>query len=216
MAMTQFKKYFATSLRARYPLDAESLLVQLDKEFDLIYPDVRFAATSGNPMDRRLVFCAYFLALIKVLDNRGESFEQIRIVSLEVVNEYVKPKNKFQQFLKKLPPKLIKFRIAKAALKLLAKKLGTKGHPDGFVLTIIVDEKETYGLGYGIDIHECGICKLFNKHGYQKYAPILCEVDEVTSNLAGLKLIRKGTIANGASKCDFRYAPALPGHPGSS
>ena len=111
------------------------------------------------------------------------------------------------RFLKKLPPKLINFKIAKPALRMLAKKVGTKGHPDGFVANMIFDKQETYGLGYGVDIHECGICKLFNKHGYNKYAPILCEVDEVTSNLAGLKLIRSGTIANGASKCDFRYAP---------
>jgi hypothetical protein len=206
--MPSFKKYFTATLRSRYPTDAELLIVQLDKEFDLLVPDVKFAETSSNPIDRRLKFCAYFLALIKVLDNHGESFEQIRTVSLEVVNAYVKPKNKLQQFFKKLVPKLIKFRIAKVALKSFAKKVSTKGHPDGFAATMIFDEKETYGLGYGVDILECGICKLFNKHGYKKYASILCEVDEVTSNLAGLKLIRSGTIANGASKCDFRYVPA--------
>jgi hypothetical protein len=205
--MPQFKKYFAASVRKRYPSNAESLLIELDKEFDVLLPDVKFAATSSNPVDRRLIFCAYFLALIKVLDNHAESFEQIRLVSLEIVKEYVRPKNGFQGFLKKLPPRLIKFGVAKAALRVLAKKVGTKGHPDGFVATMIFDKKETYGLGYGVDILECGICKLFNKHGYKRYASILCEVDEVTSNLAGLKLIRSGTIANGASKCDFRYAP---------
>ena len=205
--MPQFKTYFIASIRSRYPSNAQSLLIELDKEFNLLLPDVKFAATSKNPMDRRLVFCAYFLALIKVLDHQGESFEQIRTVSLEIVKEYVRPKNAFQQFMRKLPPRLIKFRVANAALKFLAKKLSTKGHPDGFVSKVIFDKKETYGLGYGIDILECGICKLFNKHGYKKYAPILCEVDEVTSNLAGLKLIRSGTIANGASKCDFRYSP---------
>lgn len=205
--MAPFKKYFATTVRARYPSEAELLLEQLDTEFNRILPDVRFANTSSNPIDRRLTFCAYFLALIKVLDNHGKSFEEIRAVSLEVVNEYVKPKNKFQQFLRKLPPRLIKFKLAKIALRSFARKVGTKGHPDGFAATIIFDEKETYGLGYGVDILECGICKLFNNHGYNKYASILCEVDEVTSNLAGLKLIRSGTIANGATKCDFRYVP---------
>jgi hypothetical protein len=203
--MPQFKKYFIAAVKSRYPSNAESLLIELDKEFDLLLPDVKFASTSSNPVDRRLIFCAYFLALIKVLDNHGESFEQIRVVSLEIVKEYVRPKNGFQRFLKKLPPRLIKFGVAKAALRV--KKVGTKGHPDGFVATMIFDKKETYGLGYGVDILECGICKLFNKHGYKKYASILCEVDEVTSNLAGLMLIRRGTIANGASKCDFRYAP---------
>jgi hypothetical protein len=205
--MNQYRKYFTYALNRNYPSDAEMLASSLDKEFALLLPDVTFAKTSSNPVDRRLIFCAYFLALIKTLDTRGESFERIRSISLDAVNEYVRPKNEFQKFLKRLPPKLIKLGVAKTALKFLAKRVSVKGHPDGFLATMIFDKEKTYGMGYGIDIHECGICKLFSKHGYNKYASILCEVDEVTSNLAGLKLIRSGTIANGASKCDFRYMP---------
>jgi hypothetical protein len=85
------------------------------------------------------------------------------------------------------------------------KKVSTRAHPDGFVTKIITDKKETLGYGYGFDIIECGICKLFEKHDLKKYASILCEVDHITSGLAGLKLIRSGTIANGAVKCDFRF-----------
>ena len=70
---------------------------------------------------------------------------------------------------------------------------------------MITDTKETYGLGYGIDILECGICKLYNKHNYNKFASILCEIDHITTSLAGLEMVRMGTIANGAQKCDFRY-----------
>jgi hypothetical protein len=201
----KFKKYFNRAIASHYPNEAVTMMSQLEEQFKIIYPDVKFASTSKNPIDRRLTFCAYFLALIKVLDKRGESFEKIRSISLAVVTEYVRPKNKLQQFLKKLPPKLIGSSLAKKALQIFAKKVSTKGHPDGFVAQIIFDKEETFGLGYGVDIHECGICKLFNKHHYEKYASILCEVDEVTSNLAGLKLIRNGTIANGAQKCDFRY-----------
>jgi hypothetical protein len=80
-------------------------------------------------------------------------------------------------------------------------------HPNerGFVARIITDPDETFGLGYGVDILECGICKLFNSHNYSRYASILCDVDEITSGLAGLKLVRSGTIAGGAEKCDFRF-----------
>jgi hypothetical protein len=80
-----------------------------------------------------------------------------------------------------------------------------KAHPDGFAVDIITDPKETFGLGYGFDIIECGICKLFTKHRAGNYTKILCEVDHLTSSLAGLDLIRTGTIANGATKCDFRF-----------
>lgn len=73
------------------------------------------------------------------------------------------------------------------------------------MVKIITDKKETFGLGYGVDILEYGVCKLFKKHKYEKYSSILCEVDEITSHLAGLKLIRTGTIALGAKTCDFRF-----------
>ena len=85
------------------------------------------------------------------------------------------------------------------------RKISKRGHPDGFVAKIITDKSETYGLGYGFDILECGICKLFKKYNNEKYSSILCEVDRFTSSLAGLDLIRNGTIANGAEKCDFRF-----------
>lgn len=39
----------------------------------------------------------------------------------------------------------------------------------------------------------------------EKFTPILCEVDFMTSNMAGLQLIRSGTIATGAKICDFRF-----------
>jgi len=181
------------------------MVADVDNQFEIMLPDVKFAATSSNPIDKRLVFSAYFLALIKVLDQHGEGYDRIRDVSLEIVKEYVRPKSRFQQFMKKLPVKIIGFKLTQVALRILAKKVSTKGHPDGFVATMTFDKKDTFGLGYGVDILECGICKLFKKQGYEKFSRILCEVDEVTSNLAGLKLIRKGTIANGAKTCDFRY-----------
>ena len=117
----------------------------------------------------------------------------------------MRPKNKLQQFLKRLPAKLTNTWLTKLFLKSLGKKVSRKAHEDGFVAKIITDKNETFGFGYGFDILECGICKLFKKYKYEKYSSILCEVDEITSSLAGLKLIRTGTIALGAKKCDFRF-----------
>lgn len=203
--MNHYRKYFIQSIQAHFPQDYEQIIAETDRHYTNISPDINFASTSSNPIDKRLDFSAYFLALIKTLDERQESFENIRKICLEIVLEYVRPKNSFQQFMRRLPVKLIQTWISKPLIKVFNKKISRKGNPDGFLATVITDKKETYGLGYGFDIHECGICKLFNKHNYNKYASILCEVDEVTSALAGLKLIRTGTIANGAKKCDFRF-----------
>jgi len=203
--MKGYRKYFERTIEANYRSHSADLQDQIEREFNRLKKDVNFAKTSENLVDRRLLFTAYFLAFIKVLEQRDESFDRIREISLQIVNEYVRPKNRIQRFLKVLPVKLLKTQMGSVLVKAFERRVNKPGHPDGFVVKIITDKAETYGLGYGIDILECGICKLFNKHGYSKYASILCEVDEITSGLAGLQLFRSGTIANGASKCDFRW-----------
>lgn len=203
--MPQYQKYFVRTLTSLYGEIAPLILSELDATNVIVSKDIAFAATSTNPVDRRLDFCACFLSLIIVLDRRHENFENIRRLCLDITTDYVKPKNMLQAMMKRIPPKLTNTWIGRILLKSFRKKIGNKGHPDGFLAEMITDKKETYGLGYGINILECGICKLFKKYDYEKYASILCEVDEITSGLAGLRLIRHGTIARGAHICDFRY-----------
>ncbi|HEU5168155.1 MAG TPA: L-2-amino-thiazoline-4-carboxylic acid hydrolase [Chitinophagaceae bacterium] len=203
--MGNYRKYFIAGVMKNLPRRPDDIIIKVDAHYKIISADTAFAAKSSNPIDKRLDFCAFFLALIKTLDEQGESFETTRKICLEIVTEYVKPKNKFQQFVKKLPVKLINTWLAPFILKKFHNRVNKNSNPDGFIAKIIADKKETLGLGYGVDILECGICKLFNKHNYQKYASILCEVDALTSDLAGLKLVRNGTIALGAKKCDFRW-----------
>ena len=206
--MEPCKPYFVRVIEAHDPGRSASLLAATDRHYARIAEDTRFAAASANPLDKRLDLGAYFLAMIQTLDEAGEPFQTIRTLCLQVVTEYVRPKNKVQQLLKRLPAVLIGTWPAGALLKVFAGKLGRRAHPDGFVARVITDKTETLGLGYGFDILECGICKLFHKHHYTRYASILCEVDELTSGLAGLELVRTGTIALGAPKCDFRFRKA--------
>ena len=203
--MDNYRKYFINAIQEKYREQSKKVIFDVDNHFKILSEDTKFAATSSNPIDHRLDFSAYFLALIKTLDEKGENFEVIRKICLEIVIEFVRPKNKFQEFIKRLPAKLINTWFAPIFLKKFNEKVSKNTNSEGFVANIITDKNETFGFGYGIDIIECGICKLFKKNNYQKYASILCEVDEITSNLAGLQLIRTGTIALGAKKCDFRF-----------
>ncbi len=203
--MHNYRTYFTEAIRKHYPSDYAGIIDATNEHYRDISPDTAFAKTSKNPIDRRLDFCSYFLALIKTLDKRGESYAATREICLEITINYVQPRNKVQQVMKRLLPKLINTWIGRALIKAFHKRVSVNTNKAGFIANIITDKKETFGLGYGIDIVECGICKLFNQHDYSKYASILCEVDEITSGLAGLQLIRTGTIANGAKKCDFRF-----------
>lgn len=203
--MPGFRKYFVEGVKKNFPAQSTKIISAVDDHYRIISADTAFAASSRNPIDKRLDFCAYFLALIKTLDEQGETFETTKKFCLEIVTEFVRPKNKLQQLLKRVPAKLANTWLSTLFLKEFGKRVNKNSNPGGFIANIITDKQETFGLGYGIDILECGICKLFNKHNYQKYSSILCEVDAITSDLAGLTLIRKGTIALGAKKCDFRW-----------
>lgn len=204
--MDTYRKFFSISIERHYPDDAAMIIASTDRHYHIIARDTRFSFTSSNPLDRRLDFSAYFLAFIKALDERAESYEVIRTICLEIVTEYVRPKNRFQVWVKQLPARMIDTWWAKIFLKKFAKRVRQNENADGFIAEIITDQQATFGLGYGVDILECGICKLFKKHRFEKYASILCEVDAVTSSLAGLNLMRESTIAHGASKCDFRWS----------
>ena len=201
----RFRKFFVKSIKKYFPAEASSVLSELDQRFEVLSLDTKFAATSTNLIDKRLDFTAYFLALIQTLEQKGVSYEQIKNICLEITYAYVSPKNAFQKWMKKLPARLVGSRITVPLLRAFHRRVNKLGHPDGFRAGIVTDKKQTYNLGYGFDIYECGICKLFQKHRAEKYATILCEVDKVTSNLAGLELVRKSTIAYGADKCDFRF-----------
>lgn len=143
--------------------------------------------------------------MIQTLERSGQSFEQIRLITLDVARSYVQPANAFQAWLKKLPPKLLGSWIGRLIIRNVRKRVSHLGHPGGFKVEIITDKNETYGLGYGVNILECGICKLFHAHQANIYAKLLCEVDHITTQLAGLEMIRSGTLATGAPICDFRY-----------
>jgi hypothetical protein len=202
---TSFTKFFKKAIEKHFPNEADLLMQEVDQCFKVLSVDTRFAAKSSNPIDRRLDFAAYFLALIQTLESRNHSYDEIKSICLEVTYDYVSPKNGVQKWLKRLPANLINLRITKPLLKLFHNKVSKKGNEAGFRAAIITDKAQTFNLGYGFDIFECGICKLFQKHNAAKYASILCEVDKVTSNLAGLELFRNSTIAYGAEKCDFRF-----------
>ena len=98
--MNPYKKYFDKTIRNNYPNNFDEIITETGINYKAISVDTSFAKTSNNPLDKRLDFCAYFLALIKTLDHRGIQYEKIRLLSLQIVTEYVKPKNKMQEFIK--------------------------------------------------------------------------------------------------------------------
>ena len=76
-------------------------------------------------------------------------------------------------------------------------------YENDWVVDILTGNDE-YDLGY--DYHECGACKLCNDEGCPELAAYLCRMDYVLADIMNMKLVRTGSIAEGAPYCDFRYS----------
>ncbi len=201
MNIEKTKKLFAKNLLELLGEKGKMIWQETEKEFLKLKKDLDFLKTSQNTMDKRLETAALFLALIKSLEKQGADFEEIRKICLELAAELVKPKNRLQVWAKIWIAKLVTTPFFQ---KLLAKKMqSVKNSPEGFVVELVKGDRENFDFGF--DIKECGICKLYRKQQAEKYAKILCEVDYMTSEIAGLQLNRSMTIANGGEKCDFRF-----------
>lgn len=199
----QLRSEISTVLRRRYGERSAGFIESIDTEFLSLHSDVDFTRRSNNPMDRRIATAALLLALMKVLRDRGYDFETIRAVSLEIAENLVAPKNRFQFFLKRVQTAIV---LRPFVQRFLQKKIRAARNfvePSGFSVGYVPGNDS--GLLFGIDIHQCGICILFAKHGFAEYSKILCEIDYITSAIAGLTLRRTTTIAGKGNVCDFRF-----------
>lgn len=191
------------TLRLRYGGRAAGMIELIEAEFESMRHDIEFIRHSRNPMDRRVAVAALLLALMKVLRNHNFGFDAIRDVSLEVANNLVTPKNRFHLFLKRMQTAAVVRPFVQRLLERKIRAARSFTEPRGFSVGYVPGNDS--GLLFGIDIHQCGICILFAHHGCSDFSKILCEVDYITSAIAGLSLHRSSTIANGGSHCDFRF-----------
>ena len=76
--MGGYKKYFIKTIKGNYPNSFHEIISETENNYKIISLDTRFAKTSKNSIDKRLDFCAYFLAFVKTLDKKGESYEITR------------------------------------------------------------------------------------------------------------------------------------------
>jgi hypothetical protein len=88
-------------------------------------------------------------------------------------------------------------------LKAAAAASQQRKYPEDFVSSFIKGDGRTFD--FGLDITECGICKLYSAHGAQRLSRYMCLSDYVVSKAFNRGLVRYHTIAEGDGKCDFRY-----------
>src|SRR5690606_450770 len=139
--MGDYRKYFRRFVKENYPADFYRILVATDSHYRLIAKDIAFVKSSKNPIDKRLDFSAYFLALIKTLDEKGESFEAIRKICLDITTEYVRPTSKVQSFFKRLVPRLTVTWLVTTLIKAFINTVSSNPHPERSAAHTTADRK---------------------------------------------------------------------------
>lgn len=86
--------------------------------------------------------------------------------------------------------------------RLFASLVGTStGSDEGFVGTLVEGGKGSFGVDYT----ECALQKFLARVGSAELGPHVCALDFLESEVFGLGLVRNGTLATGAPRCDFRW-----------
>ncbi len=92
------------------------------------------------------------------------------------------------------------------------KGMATMGADSAASMTDAADNEFAFELvagdeasDFGMNVHSCAVCHAFAKHGAMDLVPYMCAMDDVASEIGDLGLRRTGTIALGATHCDFRY-----------
>jgi hypothetical protein len=193
---------------ARRPLVADYgeqwiryLLAEARSEFARLIPEIPFIGEK-NIWESNLVMATTFLAIYRVLKQRGWSTHQIGEFLFQVVEALIHTYPVWQRSLigKVQFSRWQNFRLAQGA-----RQSRQDRNPDNWVFDLIPGDGN---FDYGMIIYECAILKFFQRQGAKDLTPYLCSIDHQMAYAMGYQFRRKGTLANGAQCCDCRYKQA--------
>ena len=185
---------------ARFGDDLSAVLIMEIKEaYEALRPEIPYIGGKGNMFTEWLNYGAYYLAMYRVLSARGHNVDDVgKLIfeTYEVMADYPKWFLRIVGHFKY--GKKYEEKLRQAAVVSQKRK-----YPGDFVSSFIEGDGENFD--YGLDITECGICKLYAAQGAERLSRYMCLSDYVVSKAFNRGLVRYKTIAEGAKKCDFRF-----------
>jgi len=206
--------FFRRALSIRFSKDeVERIIQQTQDEFRAMLPRLPYIGGKQNPLTTNLVACSWFLALYRVLQPRGLSDDEIGELVYRVAEEWVKSS---PRWIGRVQGLLVKTPLLRIIFGRISRQSQQRKYPGDFVVHFVPGDGRNFD--FGIDFIGCAIHKFFQAEQAGHFAKYMCRIDYLTTSFKGIELIRTGTIANGADKCDFRYRlagsskklPALP------
>jgi hypothetical protein len=193
--------FFRRTLLTRFSKDeVERIIQETQAEFQAMLPRLPYIGGKQNPLTTNLVACSWFLALYRVLHPRGLSDDEIGDLVYRVAEEWV---NSTPGWMVRLQRLFIKTPLPRLLFGRISRKSQQRKYPGDFVVHFVPGDGRNFD--FGIDFTGCAIHKFFQAEGVGHFAKYMCRIDYLTTSYKGIELMRTGTIANGADKCDFRY-----------
>jgi hypothetical protein len=199
--------FFRRALSTRFSQDeTECIIQQTQDEFRALLPRLPYIGGKQNPLTTNLVACSWFLALYRVLQPRGLSDDEIGDLVYRVAEEWVKSS---PRWIGRLQGLLVKTPLLRIVFGRISRQSQQQKYPGDFVVQFVPGDGRNFD--FGLDFTGCAIHKFFQAEQAGHFAKYMCRIDYLTTRFKGIELTRTGTIASGASKCDFRYR--LAGNP---
>lgn len=155
--------------------------------------EIPYIGGDENPMTRHLIRSTTSLALFKAMKARGKSADETGKVVYDAVVESVRH----------MPPRTPPDSAEIAVYRERATRSRARRYPGDWVYRFIQGDGVEFEYGY--DFYECGTQKLYHAENADEFLPFYCYLDFVTFRTTGWSFQRSMTLAEGHTKCDFRY-----------
>ncbi len=145
------------------------------------------------------------LALYRALQSRGETVERIGQLIYKISEaEFLA----IPVLVRRIAAVLWFSRWFQKRLQRRATESQSRLYPKGYVMAFVRGDAKSFD--YGIDYTECAVCAFLKDQRAIELAPYICAVDKVASQIMGWGLRRTMTLADGRTKCDFRFSRLGP------
>ena len=170
--------------------DPDAAIASASSQWDEQSPSFAYADAPDHPMASSFLLCAPHLVLFDVL--RASDGVDAHTYGRAM---HGAPKELRIQFIEPASPR--EFRAA-------AVESMEQPSAERFMFEFVRDDDSDWGM----NIRACALVHEFGRHEAADLVPYFCHNDDVSSDIGGQGLRRTGTIAVGASHCDFRYKAA--------
>ena len=188
-------------LNTRYDNQGAQIAAEAHQEFEQLIPQIPYIGGKQNPLTDTLEQMTSLLALYRVLTDRGIAVEEIGKLVQEIATAQIE---RFPGLARQMIGRLHMTHFWRRRTQRLAAESQKRQYVDNFVYEVIEGSGEPFE--WGVNYLECGVVKFFHQQAADEFTPYMCLIDNLMFPAMGVELQRSGTIANGCTHCDFRFA----------